>query len=164
MNNENNITFHDEEVVENKKGPVSKKALYAFGLSFVFLFMILFDLALYHLDKSFVIVDILEIGSFIACIVLGIIALKEIKKKNYSGKKYAVMGIIFPFVFYALMTIVVIAMNADAFMEAFNQGFYCGTATSCVDNGDDTSTCKVNGEDFKCPNQLLQESQYKEGE
>lgn len=160
MNNENNITFHDEEVVENKKGPVSKKALYAFGLSFVYLFMLLFEVVLVSLNKSFDIINVLEIGLFFACIILSIMAFKEIKKKNLSGKKYAVMGIVFPFVFYALMLIVVIIVNADEFKEAFNQGFYCGTATSCVDNGDETSTCKVNGEDFKCPNLLLQESQF----
>ena len=161
-NQEENIVFHDEEVIQEKKGPVSDKAKIAFFGSIAYLVMLIVQNFIYT-ESSGTISIILEIFAlicFFGSIILGAISLKEIKKKALSGKLFAVLGIVLPIVFFVLIMVVGIIVNGDEMKEGFEQGFNCPTATQCVDNGDGTSTCQVNGEDFKCMNELLKPSQY----
>lgn len=157
-NQEEKIVFHDEEVVQEKKGPVSNKAKIAFFGSIAFFVILLIKNFIYTGSSGAIsiILEIFALICFFGSIILGAISLKEIKKKALSGKLFAVLGIVLPTVFFVLIMIIHIIVNAD---EA-KKGFYCGMATQCVDNGDGTSTCQVNGEDFECPNDGLDPNQY----
>ena len=160
------IVFHDEEVVQQQKGPVSSKAKIAFFGSLVYLLIQIVELIFAkdteNISTFITIIDIIGIIIFFGSIILGAIALKEIKKKALSGKSLAVCGIVLPIVFFILAMIIRIVVNGDVFKEGFNEGFYCPSASECVNNNDGTSTCiKEDGEEIKCHNELLNSGQYK---
>lgn len=160
-NQEEKIVFHDEEVVQEKKGPVCKKAKLAFYGSIAYLIIVLMTDFIFEIQGTLLVVlGIIEVVCFFGSIILGAISLKEIKKKVLSGKIFAVLGIILPIVFLVLDIVFYIIINGDEFKKGLEQGFYCTQATQCVDNGNGTSTCQVNNEDFECPNEILNPSQY----
>lgn len=164
------IVFHDEEVVQQQKGPVSSKAKIAFFGSLVYLLIQIVELIVglifvknnENISTFIEIIDIIGIIIFFGSIILGAVALKEIKKKALSGKAFAVCGIVLPIVFFILVMIIGIAVYADDFKAGFNEGLYCASASECVNNNDGTSTCiKEDGEEIICHSDLLYSDQYK---
>lgn len=163
MNNQDDkIVSKNEEVVQETKKPVCKKAMYAFYGSFVYLVMLVLNNFIF-VESSEVfstILGIIAFTCFFGSIILGIVSLNEIKKKVLSGKKFAIMGIVLPIVFFVLTFIILILLNPDEFIEGFKEGYNCGMATKCVDNGDGTSTCLNDGKEVKCQNEFLGSSQF----
>ena len=161
------IVFHDEEVVQQQKGPVSSKAKIAFFGSLVYLLIKIVDIIFGKYTENIstfiiIIINIIVIIIFFGSIILGAIALKEIKKKALSGKSLAICGIVLPIVFFILVMIIGIVVNIDDAKAGFNEGFYCPSASECVNNNDGTSTCiKEDGEEIICHNELLNSGQYK---
>lgn len=159
--NEEKIVFHDEDDANVEKKTTSKKAIYAFGCTMVYLVCELIINVIRPFDNLLVF-GIVAFITFFASIILGIMALKEIKKKVLSGKSFAVMGIVLPFVIFILANIAFMVLHGDEAISDISTIIKCAEATECVDNGDGSSTCQYEGKDFKCETEILEESQYKE--
>lgn len=164
-NNEEKINFHDEEIQEVKKD-YSKKALLGFLLAIIYLIIkivsIIADKITYtgnindHLQAenlvstSEILILVIEILIFLMAIIIGAIALKEISKKKLKGKKYAVMAIVLPFIFFILSGIMDIVVNKDLWQDTFDNSFNCIEATDCKKNENGTYSCKYNDEEITC--------------
>ena len=93
---------------------------------------------------------------------MSIVALVQIKKKNQSGKIYAVLGLVGTILSFVIMIVVGVVQIANMSEEELNDVLYCPHATDCVDNGDGTSSCTSSNDSIiKCTTKLLKEDQFK---
>lgn len=155
MNNnetENEIIFHDEEMPkEQVKGPNNKLGICSLVLAILTIMSIFIS-----------VMAPLYFPLFLATLITSIVALVQIKKKNQSGKKYAIIGLVIAILSVALRIVVSIVMMSTISEEEINNLESCFNATDCVDNKDGTSTClDIDEKEIKCTTQMLDKSQYK---
>lgn len=97
----------------------------------------------------------------LASMVLGIIALKQIKKSKESGKGISIACIIVGIILILLEGLSLMGLMAmeDA---SFNDTLYCTEVKDCVKNDDGTSTCNyMDVYDIPCTTEYLKEDQFK---
>ena len=80
-------------------------------------------------------------------IILGIVGIVLGVVGKSASKKLAISGIVIGAISFAILCLMVFGLSV-----AMN-------ATDCVDNGDNTSTCKYRGEEINIPNSMLSEEQ-----
>ena len=159
MNNhetENEIVFHDEAPQQNinqEKGPINKIGIVSFALAILSIIVIFIPATwtntLYYI-------------SILGVLVMSIVALVQIKKKNQSGKIYAVLGLVGTILSFVIMIVIGVVQIANMSEEELNDVLYCPHATDCVDNGDGTSSCTSSNDSIiKCTTKLLKEDQFK---
>lgn len=155
---ENEILFHDETPEQNlkqEKGPKNKIGIASFILAIISILMIFIPSDAEWLVSLYYI--ILLVG-----LVMSIVALTQIKKKNQSGKGYAIFGLIGVILSFVIMIVVGVIQISNMSEEEMNDLIYCPYSTDCVDNGDGTSTCiYVDDSSVKCKTELLKEEQFK---
>ena len=97
----------------------------------------------------------------IAAIVCGAVGKSQIKKSKEEGKGMATAGIIMGIVLVILIVMSYIGLQAIKDVS-FNDQVYCKQVSSCVDNGDGTSTCLFMDElEMPCTTEYLTEAQFK---
>ena len=97
----------------------------------------------------------------VAAVVCGIIGNSQIKKSKEEGKGFATAGIIMGIVLVILIVMSYIGLQAIKDVS-FNDQVYCKQVSSCVDNGDGTSTCLFMDElEMPCTTEYLTEAQFK---
>lgn len=172
---QNNIEFHDEEIIETEK-KYSKSSIVAFLLSFIFLLIQIIPTIIGKIKSSSytyedIIRNLAEINSqpvtgnsielglsayisiilFILPIIIGAIALKQINKKKLKGNKYAVLGIILPFVFLIVSVAFTILLNYNYIKIQTEINKNCMDAINCKKNEDKTYSCQLDGKEILCP-------------
>ncbi len=112
-------------------------------------------------DLKTTLVSIVRIAAFVCSIIFGAKALKEINKEVLPGKPLALLSIIGPIILFVIQSTVsmVIAFNAMKETGIMDQ-FKCMSAIECIDSGNGTSTCILDGDEIECSNSVLNESQY----
>ena len=97
----------------------------------------------------------------LSSMVLGIVALKQIKKSKEKGKGISIACIIVGIILIVLEGLSLIGFIA---MEdpSFNDTLYCTEVKDCVKNEDGTSTCNyMDMHDIPCTTEYLKEEQFK---
>lgn len=97
----------------------------------------------------------------LASVVLGIVALKQIKKSKEKGKGISIAMIISGIILVMLEGLALLGIEAmeDA---SFNDAVYCPEAKNCVKNEDGTSTCNyMDLYEIPCTTEYLKEEQFK---
>lgn len=162
MNNhetENEIVFHDEAPQQNinqEKGPINKIGIVSFALAILSIIVIFMPAAAETWATPLYYISIL------GGLVMSIVALVQIKKKNQSGKIYAVLGLVGTILSFVIMIVVGVVQIANTPEEELNDVLYCPLATDCVDNGDGTSSCtSFDDSTIKCTTKLLKKDQFK---
>ena len=155
---ENEIVFHDETPNQNlnqEKGAKNKLGITAFALT-----ILSSIICFVPSEATWLAVTLILL--IIASLIMGIVALSQIKKKNQSGKVFpilAIIGVILIFVISITAAVIEIQNMPE---EEFNDLMYCPYAIDCVDNGDGTSSCiSVDDSQVKCSTDLLKEDQFK---
>ncbi len=97
----------------------------------------------------------------VAAVVCGAVGKSQIKKSKEEGKGMAIAGIIMG-VILAIMGVMSYAGFQVIKDVAFNDQVYCKQVSSCVDNGDGTSTCLFMDQlEMPCTTEYLTEAQFK---
>lgn len=97
----------------------------------------------------------------LASIVLGIIALKQIKKSKEKGKGVSIAFIIIGIILVLFSGVALLGLIAMQ-DPSFNDGIYCTEVKDCVKNEDGTSTCNyMDMYDIPCTTEYLKEEQFK---
>ena len=97
----------------------------------------------------------------LASMILGIIALKQIKKSKEKGK-----GISIAMIVVGVILVILEGMSLMTFVAmedpSFNDAIYCPEVKDCVKNEDGTSTCNyMDMYDIPCTTEHLKEEQFK---
>lgn len=152
------IVFHDDTPEVNASQPKGEKNKLAIA-SFV--------LAIISIVVAFIPSDAAWLGgiyylAIFAGLILSIVALVQIKKKNQSGKIFAILGLVGVILSFVLIFVIGIIQLTNMPEQDKNNLIYCPYVTECVDNGDKTSTCLyVDDSEVVCSNDFLTEDQYK---
>lgn len=155
---ENEIVFHDETPNQNfnqEKGPKNKLGITAFVIAIL-------SSIISFIPSEATWLGVALILLIIASLIMGIVALSQIKKKNQSGKVFPILAIIVVILIFVISIIAAVIEIKNMPEEEFNDLMYCPYAIDCVDNGDGTSSCiYVDDSQVKCSTDLLKEDQFK---
>lgn len=136
----------------DNKNVKNKKAI----ISFIFLILYIIVISIYVIllyktpeklnNGYFSILGILEEVFPVCGVIIGIVSLKEIKKKNEEGKELAMLGVIGPFVSFFLGIVLMTSVTT-------NRLKICKKATDCVKTSENYSKCKYEDKYIYCINE-----------